>query len=62
MHKTIMEKTPPIVLDTTATPSARPASPFCAKGYPSNVVAAEAEVPGVLIKIAVIEPANVAET
>ena len=57
-----MEKTPPIVLDTTAIPRARPASPFCANGYPSNVVAAEAEVPGVLIKIAVIEPANVAET
>jgi hypothetical protein len=43
-------------------PKALPASPFLANGYPSKVVAADAEVPGVLIKIAVIDPANVAET
>ena len=62
MHRMITEKMPPIALETTATPSARPASPFCARGKPSKVVAAAAEVPGVLIKMAVIEPANVAET
>ena len=45
---------PPTVLDITAIPRARPASPFCASGYPSNVVAAAADVPGVLINIAVI--------
>ena len=62
MHKTRTEKMPPIVLETTAIPNARPASPRWASGYPSNVVAAAAEVPGVLIKMAVIEPANVADT
>ena len=41
---------------------ALPASPFCASGYPSKVVAAAADVPGVLIKIAVIDPAKVADT
>ena len=50
------------MLDTTAIPRALPASPFCANGYPSKVVAAAAEVPGVLIKIAVIDPAKVADT
>ena len=50
------------MLATTAIPKARPASPRWARGYPSNVVAAAADVPGVLIRIAVIEPAKVADT
>ena len=37
--------------------SAFPAIPFSRKAGPSNKVAAAAAVPGVLIKIAVIEPA-----
>ena len=53
---------PPMVLATTATPSALPASPRCANGNPSKVVAAAAEVPGVLIRMAVIDPAKVADT
>ena len=42
-------------------PKARPASPRCARGYPSKQVVALAAVPGVLIRIAVIAPAKVAE-
>jgi len=61
-HSTRIEKMPPMVLDTTAIPRARPASPRCASGNPSKVVAAAAEVPGVLIRMAVIDPAKVAET
>ena len=41
---------------TVAIPKALPASPFCAKGYPSKQVAAAAGVPGVLINTAVIAP------
>ena len=44
------------MLETVAIPKALPASPFCARGYPSKQVAAAAGVPGVLIKIAVIAP------
>ena len=29
---------PPITLETVAIPNALPASPFCAKGYPSNYI------------------------
>jgi hypothetical protein len=36
--------------------NARRASPFLAKGYPSSTVHDAAGVPGVLIKIAVIDP------
>ncbi|CAI8405572.1 MAG: Uncharacterised protein [Rhodospirillaceae bacterium] len=61
-HNTITDTTPPKVEDTTATPRARPASPRWASGKPSKVVAAAAEVPGVLIRIAVIDPAKVAAT
>ena len=32
MHRTATENTPPTVLETTATPSARPASPRWASG------------------------------
>ena len=53
---------PPKVEAITAIPNARPASPRWANGKPSKVVAAAAEVPGVLIRIAVIEPAKVADT
>ena len=61
-HSTMIEKIPPIVLETTAMPRARPASPRWASGKPSKVVAAAADVPGVLIRMAVIDPANVADT
>src|SRR6056297_4019588 len=40
----------------SAMPSARPASPRSAIGWPSRMVAEEAGVPGVLIRIAGIEP------
>ena len=56
------ETMPPKVEAITAIPNARPASPRWASGKPSKVVAAAAEVPGVLIRIAVIQPAKVADT
>ena len=58
--KQTTEMIPPIVEETAAIPNARPASPRCANGYPSKHVVALADVPGVLIRIAVIAPANVA--
>ena len=62
MASTMTEKTPPMVLATTAMPRARPASPRWASGKPSRQVAAAAGVPGVLIRMAVMAPAKVALT
>ena len=42
------------------TPRARPACPLRVRGYPSQVVAIEAGVPGTLISIAGIPPAGIA--
>jgi len=52
----IDEKIPPKVDAIVDIPSALPASPLRFMGYPSKVVAAELAVPGVFIKIAVIDP------
>ena len=41
---------------TRDTPSAFPACPFRAIGYPSSTVAAAAGVPGTLSRMAAIEP------
>ena len=48
--------TPPKTEAFSAMSSAVPAFPAWARGYPSSAVAAEAAVPGVLIRIAVMEP------
>ena len=50
---------PPLTEDTAAMPSARPASPLSAMGYPSNAVATAGGAPGALISTAVMEPPNV---
>ena len=47
---------PPTVDAVSAVLSAFPGNPFRQQGYPSKSVAAAAFVPGVLIKIALIEP------
>jgi hypothetical protein len=52
---------PPIIEAQQARPKALPASPRLAMGYPSNMVQIAAGVPGVLIKIAGMLPANTAE-
>ena len=49
-------KVPPMPEAIVAMPMALPAIPFCAKGYPSNTVAAAAGVPGVLIRMEAIPP------
>src|SRR3546814_19766631 len=52
-------KSPPITLDTAAMPRARPASPRCALGYPSQEVAPAGGAPGVLINMVGIGPPTV---
>ena len=42
--------------DRAATPSATPARPFSAIWWPSRVVTTEVASPGMLIRIAVVEP------
>ena len=54
--KARMEMNPPRKLETIPSPSALPALPCMAMGYPSNVVAIDAAVPGMFIKIAAIRP------
>ena len=41
----------PIAEDVVVRPMARPPSPLQARGYPSRAVAAEAAVPGILIRM-----------
>jgi hypothetical protein len=50
---------PPATELTAAMPSARPASPFWARGKPSSAVATAGGAPGVLMRIAVIDPPKV---
>ena len=55
-NMTSAENRPPIAEASSATPRALPASPRCAIGYPSKVVGADEGTPGILNRIAVIEP------
>ena len=57
--KIIKLKIPPKTLDTAASPSARPGSPFLAIGYPSKAVATAGGAPGAFINIAVMDPPKV---
>lgn len=52
---------PPMEEQTSEMPSARPASPRIAMGYPSRAVAALDGVPGILNRIAVTPPPVMAE-
>ena len=54
--RTASEKMPPNSEAKVAQPMARSALPARAIGYPSSTVAADCGVPGVLIRIAEIEP------
>src|SRR4029079_13266829 len=54
--KTMPPKAPPISADQTPTQTERPASPFFVIGKPSKIVATADGVPGMPIRLAVIEP------
>ncbi|OPZ49938.1 MAG: hypothetical protein BWY92_01184 [Firmicutes bacterium ADurb.BinA052] len=53
---TMIPTAPPTKDATSDTPSASPALPFLASGYPSNAVTTADGVPGVFMVTAVIEP------
>lgn len=53
---TIMLSVPPLKEENVAALNASPAFPCFVSSYPSMAVAAAAGVPGILSKIAVIEP------
>lgn len=54
--RTIAENVPPMNEASVAQPIARPGCPLMAMGYPSRAVAADCGVPGMLMRMAEIEP------